>query len=490
MSSAPVRPDGVQIWSDFEAASTPGVLLHVIDDVVEVASDKALIEDETLGVVIPGTSTAIEFATRRRVIRLEFEDGMVEEWRIVRLEDTDSTEAWRKIIQCEGAIMALNGPCLVENVDDNGITRTRFELLEFTAEEYLSSFIIPASPTWWELGLVETTERFDLLFDNYTPLRAIAEILRITGFEREVERLEGGIHRLKIVEFSGVFRLAFEDLLDIFTDPARINLNVHAPLTVAIGAWEYNLAAGSFKTNPGASFGVDRETPFGDDWARSTEDLTDDSFRLTSRIGRLGVDNTGLEMGLYIWAETTVAAASIVGEGLIVFWKRISGSEMSLLFERRNAAGAIVQSGTLETPVSYPVDTDSFLRLVVNETPIGENPVVEVFRVNGTALDPIPLLSNLAKVGEIAVGVDFRDGDHKAHGIFMTATQGRIRNWLLESLPRTEPTPEFELGKNTTGVGRSEDDRDTATKIYGVGGTDQLGRITLAAARFAVVELP
>ena len=495
MSSFPLKPDGVQIWSDFEAATPAGTHLHSIEDVVTIGTAKALIGEETLLVVVAATSTAVAFALRRRVVRLVFEDDTVEEWRIVKVDKSDLTEEHRVTIQCEGAIMSLNGPCLVENIDDNGAGRTRFELLEFSATEHIENFVLPAAPDWWQLGLVETAERFDLLYDHYTPLRAIAEILRITGFEREVERLDGGIHVLKIVEFSGVFRVAFENALEVWTVPATINLvNYTSKTPEIIGAWEYNGAAADWKVNAGSSFGIERGVNISIDlkrWARTTQDITDDSFRVTARIARLGVAAANTAMGIYLFAETTVSAASIVGEGLTVWWEETSGSEFDLFFERRNAAGAVVDSGTLAIDQKFEVDTEGLLRLVVNKTRKGATQVVEVFETRQELMiNPLPDLENLKKIGEIDLGVDFRDGDHKAHGVYQVEIQGRIREWLLESLPQEEAQPVFEIGKNAPGISREQDDRDTATKIYGVGGTDQLGRISIAAARFDVTALP
>lgn len=391
--------------------------------------------------------------------------------------------------------MSLMGPCLVEIVDDNGVTRTRFELLEFTAAEHLENFIIPAAPSWWTLGLVETDERFDLLYDNYTPLRAIAEILRITGFEREVERLPDGTHELKIVEFAGIFRLAFEDGIEVWTVASDINLTNYSSKTPEIiGAWEYNGADADFKVNAGASFGIERGVNISidlDRWARTTFDIVDDSFQVTARIARLGVAAANTAMGIYLFAETTVAAASIVGEGLTVWWEETSGSEFDLFFERRNAAGAVVQSGTLALAQKFEVDTDGLLRLVVNETKFGENQVVEVFETRQELMvNPPADEANLTKIGEIELGVDFRDGDHKAHGVYQVEIQGRIRTWEIESLPRDELQPEFIFGKNMRGITRDEDTRESATKIYGIGGTDQLGRVSLATARFEVTALP
>ncbi|MCH7486922.1 MAG: hypothetical protein IIC04_08035, partial [Proteobacteria bacterium] len=184
------RDDGLQIWSDFQGANgshlytVPGASL--LEDFITVNGR------EELRAGFPRNADVWEYIAKRRVVRLEFEDGTIDEYRIATLDEVHSTREYRGEVLCEGAIMELNGPGLCELVYDSGDVVHAFELLAMTVTEHLDEVILPAGPRWITRGTVDPTELVDLTFDRFTPLRALQALLDSTVTERHLIRQAGG----------------------------------------------------------------------------------------------------------------------------------------------------------------------------------------------------------------------------------------------------------------------------------------------------------
>ncbi|KKW05429.1 MAG: hypothetical protein UY40_C0020G0006 [candidate division CPR1 bacterium GW2011_GWC1_49_13] len=189
---------------------------------------------------------------------------------------------------------------------------------------------------------------------------------------------------------------------DTFTEGADVNLNVHTP-DAGFGGWEYNGAAADVKVESATGRAVFRVP--GDRFVRSTSDVGEDGLDGYVDCLRGPVDGPSQAIGAYVLAESTVVAASIVGEGVCILWRRTSGSSGTIQIERRDATGATQQTAVLETLAPPNVNGGIRLEFVLD----GLNLTVQRSDY-GTGANPVAL-------GTTVLTADLRDGNHARAGI-------------------------------------------------------------------------
>ena len=167
---------GLQIWTDFEAATPAGTHLHTIVDAAAAGLTQDLNSEDHLDLTIPRNAAAWDHLVKRTVIRVETDDGVVREYRVANLDERHTSREFRGTVQCEGVLFELRGPSLCERVETGGLVRHQFELLSLTPTEHLDEVILPAGPTWITRGTVDATADFDLVYDYHTALRAVREL--------------------------------------------------------------------------------------------------------------------------------------------------------------------------------------------------------------------------------------------------------------------------------------------------------------------------
>ena len=196
-----VLDDGLQIWTDFEGAS--GTHLHTIAG-AEVLEDFVTVNGrEDLTLQLPRNSAAWDHIAKRRVIRVEFDDGTIDEYRIAKFDEVRSTKEYSGIVTGEGAIMELNGPGICELIYDSGDVVHTFDLLSMTVDDHLDEVILLAGPSWITKGTVDPTALVDLTYDQFTPLRALQALLEATVTERHLIRQAGGAYEINVLDQRG-----------------------------------------------------------------------------------------------------------------------------------------------------------------------------------------------------------------------------------------------------------------------------------------------
>lgn len=193
--------DGLQIWTDFEGAS--GTHLHTIAG-AELLEDFVTVNGrEELTLRLPRNSDAWDHIAKRRIIRVEFDDGTIDEYRIASFDEVHSTDRYSGLIVGEGAIMEMLGPGLCELIYDSGDVVHSFDLLAMTVTEHLDEVILKATPTWITKGTIDPTELVDLTYDRFTPLRALQALLDVTVTERHLIRQAGGAYQINVLNQRG-----------------------------------------------------------------------------------------------------------------------------------------------------------------------------------------------------------------------------------------------------------------------------------------------
>lgn len=193
--------DGLQIWDDFEGAG--GAHLYTVPGAALLEDFVVVNGREELTLELPRNEDAWDHIAKRRIIRVEFEDGTIDEYRIATFEEQHSTRQFNGRVVAEGAIMELNGPGLCELVYDSGDVVHAFELLSMTATEHLDEVILPAGPSWITRGTIDPTDLVDLTYDRFTPLRALQALLDSTVTERHLIRQAGGAYQINVLDQRG-----------------------------------------------------------------------------------------------------------------------------------------------------------------------------------------------------------------------------------------------------------------------------------------------
>ncbi len=196
-----LKDDGLQIWTDFEGLS--GTHLYTV-------AGAALLEDlviingrEELRWLQPRDDDAWDHIARRRVVRVEFDDGTIDEYRISSFNEAHSVKQYHGEVVGEGAIMEMNGPGLCELVYTGGDVDLAFDLLSMTVTEHLDNVILPAGPSFITKGTIDPTEPVDLTYERFTPLRALQALLDATVTERHLIRQAGGAYQINVLDQRG-----------------------------------------------------------------------------------------------------------------------------------------------------------------------------------------------------------------------------------------------------------------------------------------------
>ena len=85
-----MRLAGAELWSDL--ACNAGTRLATIPDVVSCRDTRTLDGTDEMVLQMRRASTAWAQVLEKRVVRLQFDDGSWDEWRIGRIEERRSTE--------------------------------------------------------------------------------------------------------------------------------------------------------------------------------------------------------------------------------------------------------------------------------------------------------------------------------------------------------------------------------------------------------------
>jgi len=286
---------------------------------------------------------------------------------------------------------------------------------------------------------------------------------------------------------------------DTFTEAADTNMVSHTPDT-GITAWEHNTITDATDVVVLEATDVAEFKRTATVWVRSTNDVitTDYDYYMQAKVIRPAGDGSIEIGGVYGYADSSVTAANIVGEGFEVYMQRASASTGNLLYIERNSAGTSVSSGTLATSIAWAFNDPVYLDVDVRGLD------VEVFY----RLDPT---DSWILAGSFTLTLDVRDATHLRAGIMGKSGTGGARmpidEFTIASLPRVntwtaiggtltldavEESPDRQTGVNLTldgvdtsiialALGANYIGRQ-ATIYYGLMGTD--GAIVLDPVQF------
>lgn len=287
---------------------------------------------------------------------------------------------------------------------------------------------------------------------------------------------------------------------DNFLEAVNTNMDSHTPDS-GVTAWEYNTNGGASDVIVDAAVDYARFVHNDGNYVRSTNDLVPTSWMYYSqgRCIRNSVDGTSEQVGLYGYADSSVAAASIVGEGFTLTVVRgASASVGNVVFREINSSGTAVQNTVVATGVDWNTSGDIYLRYEVRDLE------VKCFYKESSG-DEWTLASTET------LTLDVRDSDHRRVGFYgndgsqASSSEPFLDEWEMGSLDQSwvavgghltldavEESPDRQTGVNLTldGVdtsvialvlGANYLGRQ-ATVYYGLMGTD--GEIVVDPVQF------
>lgn len=181
----------LEIWSDRQSAG--GSRLAVIPDDLGAAEERSVTGEETLTLALPFQSDAAASLLERRVLRVDYADGVFDEWRITGCPER-RTPAGELLIDVTAAPMLqdLGEECTVGRTEADGSVVYDFEALSLTPTQIVNTFILPALTaegiTDIALGTIDYALPVDVVFSWDTPLSALRKLAQVTGMELRLRR--------------------------------------------------------------------------------------------------------------------------------------------------------------------------------------------------------------------------------------------------------------------------------------------------------------
>jgi hypothetical protein len=179
--------DRLEIWDD--VACNSGVRLAVVPDCIGLVDTLTFSGRDKLIATLPRESAAWASVTAGRIVRAQDIDGYFEEWRIAK--DTQARAQQRgktATISCESIRQDLLREDVITRTDADGTVSHDFEIIGLTASQLLTSFILPAAPSYFASGTIDPTIKVEFRFDWDSPLAALLEIAKLTNSRLAIRR--------------------------------------------------------------------------------------------------------------------------------------------------------------------------------------------------------------------------------------------------------------------------------------------------------------
>lgn len=218
----------LEAWSDWAAAG--GARTAVVDDAIAVRASTNL-ENQTLTVTLPLDSPAAPLLAARKIIRVEQDDVIYDEYRIID-RGTDDDQSSIIITASPFRLSDLQSSALISRKDGDGVIIYDFEVLGLTPTEVMTNWVLPALAAagfgWVSVGRITPTQRLDMTFAWDTPLAVLIRLATATLCELDIRRTinaskPGGVGAwdtqfYSAVGFKGSARMAARTTTDPTSD--------------------------------------------------------------------------------------------------------------------------------------------------------------------------------------------------------------------------------------------------------------------------------
>lgn len=164
----------LSVHSDLECNS--GAHLDELPDVLSARRTRRANGEGSLAVSFPRGGRGMSSVAVGAVLRLEFADATVEEWRLSQVDDASGGPRDVSVLAQRATYELATRDRLVRTVDA-GVHLYSFERVNASPSSIVTGDILAALPAFWSLGTFEPTTPVSVAFDFDNPRTALQKVL-------------------------------------------------------------------------------------------------------------------------------------------------------------------------------------------------------------------------------------------------------------------------------------------------------------------------
>lgn len=182
----------IEIWSNLQAAG--GSRVDTIPDALSANDAKRLTGDDLLEIELPLQSRARDSIMPQRVLRVAFDDGSFDEWRIATPDQEHALgDQNRQRVQAYPVRFDL-GRVIVSRAEADGSVWYDFEALQLSPTAHFNAFLAPALTaaglSHFALGTVDAASPalVDIVYSHSSVLQVLLDLAGKAGLELQIRR--------------------------------------------------------------------------------------------------------------------------------------------------------------------------------------------------------------------------------------------------------------------------------------------------------------
>lgn len=167
----------LEIWTAYQCDSGTREAVLARDECPTLTSTERVTREDTLTLLIPKASAAADSLSLGRVVRLVYDDGSFDEWRIHELVDQSGREGGRYRVTCRSVLYELRDLALIATTA-SGVLTTSVTYAGKTPSEIVTG-LLTYLPGWWAAGTITPTLAVSVSVSaDATPLRVLRELVK------------------------------------------------------------------------------------------------------------------------------------------------------------------------------------------------------------------------------------------------------------------------------------------------------------------------
>lgn len=164
-----------EIWTTYQCDGGTREAVFALEDLVQGNATERVTREDTLALVLPKDAAASAALALGRVLRLTYDDGTFDEWRIHELADQSGREGGRWRVTCRSVLYELRDVAILTSTSGTTVSLARtFDGLDASA---IVDLLLPLLPAWWAKGTVTPTVVVSFSVTEATPLAVLRTLV-------------------------------------------------------------------------------------------------------------------------------------------------------------------------------------------------------------------------------------------------------------------------------------------------------------------------
>ena len=167
----------LEVWTKFQCDGGTREAVLALQDCAGITGTERITREDVLQLTVPKASSAADSLALGRVLRLAYDDGSFDEWRIHELVDQSGREGGKYRVTCRSVVFELRDLALIASTSA-GVLSTSISFDGKTATEIVTS-LLTYLPGWWAVGTIAPTTAVSLsVASDATPLLVLRELVK------------------------------------------------------------------------------------------------------------------------------------------------------------------------------------------------------------------------------------------------------------------------------------------------------------------------